>query len=303
MGYRDINQNLAEIGVKEVAGECFFSPALVDYYNMVEMPSKKAMVIIPTYNEKETIEHLVRAILILHPDFYITVVDDNSPDGTGEIAAQMAQTYPHIHVIHRAQKSGLGTAYVAGFKYALAAGADYIFEMDADFSHDPASLADIFQPIDEYDLVLGSRYLNGVRVEGWRFRRLLLSKFANIYASYVMVLPIWDFTGGFRCYRREVLESIQLDRISSDGYAFQIEMLYYACRNGFHVKEVPIMFRERAHGYSKISRHVVREAFWLVLRFHAPMREIFNHLRYLSQDYDDFVASHPVTQKRPARGL
>jgi dolichol-phosphate mannosyltransferase len=135
-------------------------------------------------------------------------------------------------------------------------------------------------------------------VEGWRFRRLLLSKFANIYASYIMVLPVWDFTGGFRCYRREVLESIDLDQIHSDGYAFQIEMLYYAYKNGFRIKEIPFLFRERVHGYSKISRDVVWEAFWLVLRFHAPMEEIINHLRYLRNDYSTFVDSHPATQKR-----
>ncbi len=171
--------------------------------------------------------------------------------------------------------------------------------MDADFSHDPASLSDLLEAIEEYDLVLGSRYLNGVRVEGWRFRRLLLSKFANMYVSYIMVLPVWDFTGGFRCYRRKVLENIDLDRIHSDGYAFQIEMLYHAYNNGFHMKEVPIVFHGRVHGYSKISRHVVWEAFWLVLRFHAPLREIFSHLRFLFNDYNEFVDNNPATQKRP----
>lgn len=256
------------------------------------------MVIIPTYNEKENIEPLVRAILILHPDFSITLVDDNSPDGTGQIADTLAETYPNIHVIHRQAKAGLGTAYVAGFQYALEQGADYIFEMDADFSHDPNALSDLLEPMNDYDLVMGSRYLNGVRVEGWRFRRLLLSKFANIYASYIMVIPVWDFTGGFRCYRREVLEAIDLSQIGSDGYAFQIEMLYYTYQKGFRIKEVPIMFRERAHGYSKISRHVVREAFWLVLRFHAPISDILSHLSFLFKDYNEFVDNHPATQKR-----
>ena len=256
------------------------------------------MVVIPTYNEKENIEPLVRAILILHPNFYITIVDDNSPDGTGKIADKLAENYPNIHVIHRKAKAGLGTAYVAGFRYALETGAEYIFEMDADFSHDPNSLSDLLKEIEDYDLVMGSRYLNGVRVEGWRFRRLLLSKFANIYASYVMVIPVWDFTGGFRCYRREVLEAIDLSRIGSDGYAFQIEMLYYTYKKGFRIKEVPILFRERVHGYSKISRHVVWEAFWLVLRFHAPFHELITHLDFLFKDYNEFVDDHPVTQKR-----
>ena len=256
------------------------------------------MIVIPTYDEKKNIERLVHTIFEIKPDFYITIVDDNSPDGTGQIADNLAKTYQSVHVIHRPKKQGLGPAYVEGFKYALSSGADYIFEMDADFSHDPHRLPDFLEAIEDYDLVLGSRYLNGVRVEGWRFRRLLLSKFANIYASYIMVLPIWDFTGGFRCYRREVLESIALDQIHSDGYAFQIEMLYYTYKNGFHIKEIPFLFRERAHGFSKISRHVVWEAFWLVLRFHAPLREIFNHLRYLFNDYNAFVDNHPVTQKR-----
>ncbi len=257
------------------------------------------MVVIPTYNERKNLERLIRTIFILQPDIFITIVDDNSPDGTGAIADRLAETHPNLHVIHRPGKGGLGTAYVEGFKHALSVGADYIFEMDADFSHDPNRFPDFLDAIEDYDLVLGSRYLNGVRVEGWRFRRLLLSKFANMYASYIMVLPVWDFTGGFRCYRREVLESIDLDQIHSDGYAFQIEMLYYTCKHGFQIKEIPFLFRERVHGYSKISRHVVWEAFWLVLRLHAPLREIFSHLRFLFNDYNDFVGNHPATQKQP----
>ena len=261
----------------------------------------KTMVVIPTYNERENLKHLIRAILILHPEFFVTVVDDNSPDGTGEIAEKLAESYPQVHVIHRSTKGGLGSAYVRGFEYALSVGAEYIIEMDADLSHDPASLDDLLKAIEQYDLVLGSRYLNGVRVEGWPFRRLLLSKFANIYAAHVMVIPVWDCTSGFRCYRREVLEHIDLTRIRSDGYAFQIEMLYYAYTYGFHIKEIPIMFRERTHGYSKISRHVVWEALWLVLRCHAPVREILRHLRYLLHDYKEFVEQHPTTQKKLRR--
>jgi dolichol-phosphate mannosyltransferase len=259
---------------------------------------KKAMIVIPTYNEKENLARLIKTILEIDPEFYITIVDDNSPDGTGQLAEDLMRQYPFLHVIHRPGKQGLGTAYIQGFKYALATGADYIFEMDADFSHDPYCLPKFLEYIEAYELVMGSRYLNGVRVEGWRFRRLLLSKFANIYASYIMILPVWDFTGGFRCYRREVLEAIDLDRIHSDGYAFQIEMLAYTCQKGFHVKEIPFLFREREHGESKISRHVVWEAFWLVLRLHAPIREILHHLIYLGNDYNEFVQGHPITQKR-----
>ncbi len=260
--------------------------------------TKKAMVVIPTYNEKDNIESLIRAIFILHPDFFITVVDDNSPDGTGQIVDTLAESHSNIHVIHRPGKGGLGTAYVEGFQYALSVGANYIFEMDADFSHDPHDLADLLKAAEEYDLVLGSRYQNGVRVEGWRFQRLLLSKFANIYASYILVIPVWDFTGGYRCYRREVLETIDLNQIGSDGYAFQIEMLYHTYKHGFRVKEIPILFRERVHGDSKISRNVVWEAFWLVLRFHAPLSEIFGHFRFLFRDYNEFVKNHSATQKR-----
>ncbi|MDY0096007.1 MAG: polyprenol monophosphomannose synthase [Candidatus Vecturithrix sp.] len=260
--------------------------------------TSKTMVVIPTYNERENIEHLIRAILILHPEFFVTIVDDNSPDGTGELAEKLAESYPHVQVIHRPAKGGLGSAYIRGFDYALSVGSDYIIEMDADLSHDPASLADLVNAVEQYDLVVGSRYLNGVRVEGWPFRRLLLSKFANIYAAHILVIPVWDCTSGFRCYRREVLEQIDLTQIRSDGYAFQIEMLYYTYKHGFQIKEIPIMFRERTHGYSKISRHVVWEAFWLVLRCHAPLKAIIKHVRYLLRDYDEFVQQHPATQKR-----
>lgn len=259
----------------------------------------KAMIVIPTYNESQNIVELVEHILAIAPEVYITIVDDNSPDGTGQIAEELAARYPTVAVLHRSAKQGLGPAYIEGFQYALSQGAEYIFEMDADFSHDPNRLPDFLEAIRDYDLVLGSRYLNGVRVEGWPFRRLLLSKFANIYASTIMVLPAWDATSGFRCYRREVLETIDLTQIRSDGYAFQIEMLYYTIQHGFRITEIPFLFRERQHGCSKISRSVVREAFWLVLRLHAPLCVILKHLRYLFHDYDEFVKSHPATQKRP----
>lgn len=263
------------------------------------MNMPRSLIVIPTYNERESLERLVAAIFALDAGFFITIVDDNSPDGTGEVADRLAASHPAVHVIHRPGKQGLGTAYVEGFTYALSQDVDYVFEMDADFSHDPNRLPDFLDAIQDYDLVLGSRYLEGVRVEGWPFRRLLLSKFANIYASQIMVLPVWDITSGFRCYRRRVLESIDLSRIDSDGYAFQIEMLHHVCKLGFRLKEIPFLFRERERGESKISRHVVWEAFWLVLRLHAPVRAILNHTRYLFHDYDVFVRTHPLTQKRP----
>ncbi len=226
----------------------------------------KAMIIIPTYNEADNLEKIIGQILEVKPDFYITVVDDNSPDGTGRIADQLSQANPRIQVIHRAQKSGLGTAYLEGFRFALAQGMDYIFEMDADFSHHPQYLLDMLDRIQDCDLVLGSRYLHGVRVNNWAFRRLLLSKMANLYVQFIAPLPIEDSTGGFKCFRRRVLEAINLDRIHSDGYCFQIEMTYRAFKKGFRIEEIPIIFYERQGGYSKMSRHIIFEAFWLVLK-------------------------------------
>jgi dolichol-phosphate mannosyltransferase len=246
-------------------------------------------IVIPTYNEAANLEHIVNKILALHPTFNLIVVDDNSPDNTGKIADALSRTYPCVNVIHRPRKAGLGTAYVEGFKLALSKKADLIFEMDADFSHEPAYIQDLLQASESTDLVIGSRYINGVRVEGWRFRRLLLSKLSNMYVSYIMVRPVWDFTAGFRCYRRAVLESIDLDSIKSDGYAFQIEMTYLAFKHGFRVSEVPIIFREREHGTSKISRKVVWEAFWLTLKCHAPMWEIIKHLSFFFKDYREFL--------------
>jgi len=252
----------------------------------------KVYIIIPTYNEAENLESIVERVFALHPMFNIIVVDDNSPDGTGAIADDLSKKDHRIHTIHRPHKAGLGTAYIKGFKEALAKGADLIFEMDADFSHDPKYLQDFLEASKRADLVIGSRYVNGVRVEGWRFRRLLLSKFANMYVSYIMVRPVWDFTAGFRCYRRAVLESMDLDNVKSDGYAFQIEMTYLTFKNGFKVLEIPIIFREREHGYSKISRKVVWEAFWLTLKCHAPILEILKHLSFLFKDYTRFVQSN-----------
>lgn len=252
----------------------------------------KKYIILPTYNEAETIEKLVKEIFTLHPDFYAVIVDDNSPDGTGNIADRLRAEYKNLDVIHRTNKSGLGKAYIEGFKKALSEGADLIFEMDADYSHNPVYLTDFLEAIKHSDLVIGSRYINGVRVDGWRFRRLLLSKLANIFVSFVMVKPVWDFTAGFRCYKKEVLESINLDSIVSDGYAFQIEMTYNVFKNGFRVNEIPILFVEREHGYSKISRNIVKEAFWITLRCRASVNEIFKHLIYIYKDYNKFVDNY-----------
>jgi dolichol-phosphate mannosyltransferase len=260
----------------------------------------KSFIVLPTYDEARNIGPLIGSILQCQPDFNIIIVDDNSPDGTGRIADELARHDPRIRVIHRTHKAGLGTAYVEGFRLALACGAELIFEMDADYSHDPAYLGDFLAAAQGADLVIGSRYSNGIRVEGWMFRRLLLSKFANIFVAYMMVKPVWDFTAGFRCYRREVIENIGLDRIRSDGYAFQIEMTYLAFKHGFRVVEIPIVFKARKHGISKISRNVVKEAFWLTLRCHAPFGQIMRNLPRLIKDYDEPVEEAPAEKAKTA---
>ncbi|MBI5575764.1 MAG: polyprenol monophosphomannose synthase [Deltaproteobacteria bacterium] len=257
----------------------------------------KPMIVMPTYNEGDNIERMARAILPMKENFHLLIVDDNSPDGTGEIADRLAKENDRVHVIHRPGKMGLGTAYIDGFRYALDTGMDYILEMDADFSHDPKYLPAMLEAMKDADLVIGSRYCDGVRVDGWRFRRLLMSKFANMFASYVVIIPVWDFTAGFKCYRREVLEKIDLDKIRSDGYAFQIEMKTYAYRLGFRIKELPVIFYGRASGDSKLSKGIAWEAFWTVLRLRSPIVEIVKHLKFLFRDYTEFVKSGAGPQR------
>ena len=222
------------------------------------------MVVIPTYNERDNIERLVGEILVQDVDIDALIVDDNSPDGTGEVVDRMVAVNPRIHVIHRAGKLGLGSAYREGFKYALGKGAEHIVQMDADFSHDPAMLTVFLEKIREYDFVVGSRYLNGVSVVNWPIRRLILSYCANIYTRMVTGLTISDCTGGFKCFRRNVLESIELDKIKSDGYSFQIEMNYRCVEKGFRAGEIPIIFIDRHAGTSKMSKKIVREAMLMV---------------------------------------
>lgn len=261
----------------------------------------KAMIVMPTYNEKDNIGKMVEAIHSLGRGFHILIVDDNSPDGTGEIADGLAKENERVHVMHRPRKSGLGTAYMDGFRYALDRGMEYIFEMDADFSHDPKYLPVMLDAMEDADLVIGSRYCEGVRVDGWRFRRLLLSKFANMFASYIIIIPVWDFTAGFKCYRREVLERIDFGKIRSDGYAFQIEMKTYTYRLGFRIREVPIIFYGRASGESKLSKRIAREAFWTVLRLRSPLLEIIGHLKFLFRDYSEFVENSGMARERTTR--
>jgi len=231
------------------------------------MASERALVIVPTYNERENIERLIATVLAQDASLDILVVDDGSPDGTGEIADRLAEQSPRVHAVHRPRKMGLGTAYLTGFRWALERDYAFIFEMDADFSHDPAHLPQFLSAIQSCDLVLGSRYRNGrVTVVNWPMTRLLLSYCANIYARIITGLELGDATGGFKCFRRSVLEAIPLDEVRSNGYAFQIEMSFRAVRKNFRITEIPIVFVDRTDGVSKMSKHIVREAIWMVWR-------------------------------------
>ena len=228
---------------------------------------ERALVVIPTYNEAPNVLNIVPQVLSQDPRLEVLVVDDNSPDGTGQMADELSAKNPRVHVLHREGKLGLGTAYIRGFKWALERGYDYVFEMDADFSHDPAHLKEFLKAIEGADIVLGSRYLDGkVTVVNWPMGRLMLSYCANIYARWITGLHIWDLTGGFKCFRRRVLETIDLSQVRSNGYAFQIEMSVRAWRKGFKLREIPIVFVDRTEGQSKMNRAIVREAVWMVPR-------------------------------------
>lgn len=233
----------------------------------------KALVIVPTYNERENIAHFLDEVL--DKDVDVLVVDDGSPDGT----AGLVRTHPlfgkSVHILERPKKLGLGSAYVEGFRWALAMGYDPILEMDADFSHDPDDIPRMIDMSRQYDLVIGSRYVTGANVVNWPLRRLLLSYFANLYARTVVCMwDVKDLTGGFKCYRRRVLEAMPLDRIESDGYGFQIETNFIVRQKGFSIIEIPIVFTERRLGMSKMSKRIIWEAFWLVwrLRFRRILR-------------------------------
>ncbi|MBK7348700.1 MAG: polyprenol monophosphomannose synthase [Gemmatimonadetes bacterium] len=228
------------------------------------MVLERLLVIVPTYNEASNLPQIVPAILKQDPRLEVLVVDDNSPDGTGDIADRMAQTKTRVHVLHRQAKEGLGRAYLAGFRWGLDQGYQAMFEMDADFSHDPAFLPRFLEAIEHADVVLGSRYATGVNVINWPISRLLLSLGANLYARGVTGLPLSDSTGGFKCFRREVLEAIDFSKVKSNGYAFQIEMSFRAWKKGFRLKEIPIIFHDRVEGQSKMSKRIVREAIWMV---------------------------------------
>jgi dolichol-phosphate mannosyltransferase len=228
---------------------------------------ERALVVIPTYNEAPNLLNIVPQVLSQDPRLDVLVVDDNSPDGTGRMADELTAANPRVHVLHREGKLGLGTAYIRGFRWALERTYDCVFEMDADFSHDPAHLKEFLEAIEGADVVLGSRYLDGkVTVVNWPMGRLMLSYCANIYARWITGLRIWDLTGGFKCFRRRVLETIDLSQVRSNGYAFQIEMSVRAWRKGFKLREIPIVFVDRTEGQSKMNRAIVREAVWMVPR-------------------------------------
>jgi dolichol-phosphate mannosyltransferase len=232
-----------------------------------------AWLILPTYNEAENLERLVRTALPrlaeAAPEHRVLVVDDGSPDGTGQIADRLADEFGAVEVMHRNAKEGLGRAYLAGFRHALAAGADLLLEMDSDFSHDPADLPRLIRAADDVDLAIGSRYVPGGGVENWPLYRRALSRGGSLYARAFLGVPVHDLTGGFKCFRRRTLEGIDYLNTHADGYGFQIELTYRAYRAGFAVREIPIVFREREHGTSKMTARIALEAIWKVpaLRF------------------------------------
>ncbi|HEX5385394.1 MAG TPA: polyprenol monophosphomannose synthase [Gemmatimonadales bacterium] len=236
--------------------------------------AERVLVVVPTYNERTNVPLLVPEILAQDPRVELLIVDDNSPDGTGQLADEHAAADPRVHVLHRTAKEGLGKAYIAGFRWALERCYDLIFEMDADFSHDPKFIPEFLAAVTDADLVVGSRYKTGVNVINWPMSRLLLSIGANQYARWITGLPLEDSTGGFKCFRRKVLEAIPLDRVRSNGYAFQIEMSFLAWRRGFRLKEIPIVFTDRVEGQSKMNKKIVREAIWMVpwLRLRSLLR-------------------------------
>tara|TARA_Y100001934_G_C12373203_1_gene787663 strand:+ start:1114 stop:1884 length:771 start_codon:yes stop_codon:yes gene_type:complete len=228
--------------------------------------SSDALVIVPTYNEKDNIRPMVDRIRALPRKVDLLVVDDNSPDGTGEIADKLAKRFKSVHVLHRSEKKGLGRAYIAGFQWALENGYEFIMEMDGDFSHNPDDIPLFLDAAEKADLVLGSRYCDGIRVINWPLERLVLSIGAGNYVRLITGLPISDPTGGFKCFRRRALESLDLDMVHSNGYSFQIELTHKIWRQGMRIEEVPIIFTDRFVGTSKMSRDIVWEALWIVWR-------------------------------------
>jgi len=234
----------------------------------------RTLVVVPTYNERENLPPLAQRLLALPVPVDMLVVDDNSPDGTGQLADELAAKHPSVHVLHRKEKNGLGRAYIAGFKWALERDYEFVFELDGDFSHNPEDIPMFLQAAQNADLVVGSRYLNGIRIMNWPLSRLMLSKSAAAYVRIITGMPITDPTGGYKCFRRRALEASKLDEVHSNGYSFQIEMTHKLWRQGMKVVEVPIVFTERFQGHSKMSGHIISEALIMVWRlwFQNKMR-------------------------------
>lgn len=240
------------------------------------LPFDRAVVIIPTYNEADNIEKMLATLKEKYPELSVLIIDDNSPDGTAQMVETWQKDNPNVHLLKRAGKLGLGTAYVTGFKWALENNYDFIFEMDCDFSHDPSDLKNLLQAAQINDLVIGSRYVEGIRIINWPFKRLLLSYLASIYTRFITRIPLLDTTGGFKCFRREALALLDLNKIMSNGYSFQLEVNYKLWAKGARIKEVPIIFYERRDGQSKMNKKIVIEAVFAV--FFLRFKRIFNLL-------------------------
>lgn len=236
-------------------------PSLLDY--------SKTLIIIPTYNEIDNIERMINTVFGLYNDISLLIIEDGSPDGTADVVKRKQSEYQNLHIIERQGKLGLGTAYITGFKWALERDYEFIFEMDCDFSHDPKAVADLLEAAQTNDLVIGSRYIDGIRIINWPFHRLLLSYCASIYTRLVTNIPVFDTTGGFKCFSRKALSSLNLDNIIANGYIFQLELNYKVWSMGLNVKEVPIIFYERRDGESKMGGGIIWEAFFAVLKLRA----------------------------------
>lgn len=242
----------------------------------MSLPYAKSLLIIPTYNEIDNIQKMLDTLESLYPELNILIIDDGSPDGTAEVVKSYQEKNKNLHLIQRAGKLGLGTAYITGFRWALERDFEFVFEMDCDFSHDPKDIPVLLEAAQSHDLIIGSRYINGIRIINWPFRRLLLSYCASLYTRIVTGIKILDVTGGFKCFKRSALESLNLDRVFSNGYSFQVELNYKIWSKGLKVKEVPIIFTERRDGQSKMSGGIVQEAIFAVIMLRV--RKIFGRL-------------------------
>lgn len=241
-----------------------------------QLPWSETLIIIPTYNEIDNIERMIKTLFALYPEVSLLIIEDGSPDGTAQVVKKLQETYSNLNMIERKGKLGLGSAYITGFKWGLEKKFNYIFEMDCDFSHDPAEVKDLLKAAQTNDLIIGSRYIGGIRIINWPFRRLLLSYLASIYTRFVTGIPVHDTTGGFKCFTRKALEALNLDHIISKGYIFQLELNYKVWSLGLKVKEVPIIFYERRDGQSKMGGGIIFEALFAVvkLRFLASLGKL-----------------------------